>query len=160
MSSKIHKEQIWNFINDIKVGMLTTRDGEILHARPMHLVQDQYDGTIWFFTKRSAEKMNEIDDDNHVCLAFCNHEEGIHVSLSGKARLTQDATLIDKFWSPFAAAWFDGGRDDPDVALLEIKINKGEHWESEGNKAFQLYEIAKANFGEDTPDIGSSQKFG
>jgi general stress protein 26 len=160
MSSNEHKEKIWNFIKDIKVGMLTTQDGNDLRARPMHLVQDEYDGTIWFFTKRSAEKSFEVKDEHNICLSFCDHNDGVHVSLSGHARLTQDRNLIDQFWSPFAGAWFEGGKDDPDVALLEIKIYKGEHWESEDNKVFQLYEIAKANLTDETPNIGENQKFG
>lgn len=160
MSSKEHKEKIWNLIKDLKVGMLTTQDGEDLRARPMSLVQDAYDGTIWFFTKRSAEKSYEIKDEHHVSLSFSDHNDGVYVSLSGRARLTQDANLIDQFWNPFVAAWFEGGKDDPDVALLEIKIYKGEHWESEDSKVFQLFEIAKANLTEGPPDIGDNEKFG
>lgn len=160
MSSKAHKEKIWNYIRDIKVGMLTTQDGEDLRARPMHLVQDDYDGKIWFFTKRSAEKVFEVKDEHNVCISFCNHDEGIHVSLSGHARLTQDKNLIDQFWNPFTGAWFEGGKEDPDVALLEIKIYLGEHWEAEDSKAFQLYEIVKSNFTHDTPDLGENEKFG
>lgn len=161
MSSKEHKEKIWNYINDIKVGMLVTQDGKDLRARPMHLVQDEYDGTLWFFTKRSAEKVFEVqgDHDQHqVCLTFS--DDGVYVSLSGHAHLNQDQALIDKLWSPFAGAWFEKGREDPDVALLEIKINKGEHWEADENKIVQLYEIAKANLGDGTPDIGENEKFG
>ncbi|WP_373086187.1 pyridoxamine 5'-phosphate oxidase family protein [Sneathiella sp.] len=159
MSSAEHKQKIWNFIKDIKVGMLVTRDDDDLRARPMHLVQKDYDDTIWFFTKFSAEKAFEIKDEHNVCIAFCNHNDGVHVSLSGTARLSQDPVLITRFWNPFVAAWFDG-EDDPEVALLEIRIYKGEHWEAEKNKVFQLYEIAKAGMSGGEPDIGKSEKFG
>lgn len=160
MSSQEHKQKIWNYIKDIKVGMLVTQDGSDLRARPMHLVQDDYDNKIWFYTKRSADKVFEAAGNHSVCLTFCDHDDGIHVSLSGHARLTQDKDLIDKFWSPFTAAWFEEGRDDPEVALLEIKIEKGEHWEADDNKVLQLYEIAKANVTDSTPDIGENEKFG
>lgn len=160
MSSKEHKEKIWNYIKDIKVGMLTTQDDDVLRSRPMHIVQDNYDGTIWFFTKRSAEKSYEIQNERDVCISFCNHDDGVHVSLSGRAMLKQDKELINQFWNPFVGAWFENGKDDPNVALLEIKITQGEHWESKDSKVFQLFEIAKANLTDETPDMGENQKFG
>lgn len=160
MSSQEHKNKIWNMIKDIKVGMLTTQDGNNLRARPMHIVQDEYDGTLWFYTKLSADKNLEIKDEHHVCLTFCDSNDGVYISLSGNARLTQNKVLIDKFWGPFTAAWFENGKDDPDVALLEIKIYRGEHWESRENKVFQLYEFAKANLTNERPDIGENEKFG
>jgi len=160
MSSREHKEKIWNYIEDIKVGMLVTEDGDDLRARPMHIVQDEYDGTIWFFTQKSAEKISEVRDTHKVGLTFSDQNDGVYISLSGYAHLTQDKALIDKFWSPFTAAWFEGGKDSDEVALLEIKINKGEHWDAEDSKVVQLYQIAKANVKDEKPNMGENEKFG
>ncbi len=161
MSSPEHKQKIWEMIKDIGVGMLVTLDDDMPRARPMHLVQDEYDGTLWFFTRRSAEKVSETRNDHDVCLSFSDQEKGVYVSLSGKAQLTDDPTLIEKYWNPMIAAWFTEGKDDSDVALLEIKVEMGEHWKAKQSKVFQLYEYAKANIKEDTtPDIGENEKFG
>nr|WP_299380211.1 pyridoxamine 5'-phosphate oxidase family protein [uncultured Halomonas sp.] len=160
MSSPEHKQKIWNMIKDIQVGMLVTEDGDTPRARPMHLVQDEYDGTLWFYTKRSAEKVMESQQDSKVCLSFSDQEEGIYVSMSGTANLTDNRELIDKYWNPFVGAWFPKGKEDPDVALMEIKIQMGEHWKAKESKAFQLYEIAKANMTDKTPDMGENEKFG
>lgn len=158
MSSPEHKQKIWNFIKDIKVGMLVTQDGEDLRARPMHLVQDEYDGTIWFFTRRSDSKVYEAEDDKHICLTF--YDNDVQVSLSGRARLSQDQALIEKFWNPYAEAYFKGGKSDPEVSLLELKIYQGEHWKEE-SKVKELYEVAKANLVKgETPDMGENKKFG
>mgnify|MGYP000190823979 CR=1 FL=1 len=158
MSSPEHKQKIWNIIKDIKVGMLVTLDGDDLRGRPMYLVQDEYDGTIWFYTHKSAEKISEIQNKHKVCLTFYSDKK--QVSLSGHAHLTTDAAQIDKYWNPFAAAWFAHGREDPDVAMLEVKIYQGEHWETD-NKVKQLYEVGKANMVDgETPEMGQNQKFG
>lgn len=160
MSSPEHKEKIWNFIKDIGVGMLVTQDDEDLRARPMHIVQDDYDGTLWFFTKLDSGKTEEILEDKKVCLTFCNHSDSVHVSLSGKARLLpRDQGLIDKFWNAYVAAWFPEGKEDPNIALLEIKIYQGEHWSVEDNQLVELYEIMKANITNSEPDIGNNEKF-
>ncbi|GAB2778632.1 pyridoxamine 5'-phosphate oxidase family protein [Halomonas shantousis] len=160
MSSPEHKQKIWKMIKDIRVGMLVTIDGETPRARPMHLVQDEYDGKLWFYTRRSAEKVFESQKDSDVCVSFSDQEEGVYVSLSGKANLTDNRELIEKYWNPFIGAWFPEGKNDPDVALLEVKVELGEHWKAKESKAFQLYEIAKANVKKDSPNMGENEKFG
>ncbi|MCC5880838.1 MAG: pyridoxamine 5'-phosphate oxidase family protein [Idiomarina sp.] len=159
MSSPEHKQKIWKLIKDIKVGMLVTLDGDTPRSRPMHLVQDEYDGTLWFFTRRSAEKISETQQDNDVSISFADPKHGVYVSMTGKGRLTDNRELIEKYWNSFVGAWFPEGKDDPDVALLEIKIEFGEHWLADENKLFQLFEIARANMKDDTPNLGENEKF-
>lgn len=160
MSSPEHKQKIWKLIKDIKVGMLVTHDDQDLRARPMHLVQDAYDGTLWFFTSKSAEKVSEAQQERDVCLSFSDHNDGVYVSLSGSAKLTQDKALIEKYWNPFVSAWFEHGKDDPEVALLEVKVEFGEHWQAKENKVFQLYQLAKAKIKNQKPELGENEKFG
>ena len=160
MGSPEHKAKIWNLIKDIKVGMLTTNIGDDLHARPMHLVQDEYSGHIYLFTHLSAEKSFEIDEDRSVCLSFADSSKETYVSLSGYARLSADRALINKFWNPFVAAWFPEGKDSPDIGLIDIHVRAGEHWDGTSSKVLQLFEIAKANLNDETPDMGEHEKFG
>ena len=160
MSSQEHKQKIWNYIKDIKTAMVVTDNNGYLHARPMHVVQDDYDGTFWFFTKAKSDKVDEVQKDSAVCLTFCNIKDDVHISLSGHARLSRDQAKIDEMWNPVVAAWFPEGKEDPNCALLEVKINKGEHWDSDSNPITFFYEIAKANVNNDTPDMGENQKFG
>ena len=159
MSSPEHKQKIWKLIKDIKVGMLVTVDGQSPRSRPMHLVQDDYAGTLWFFTRRSSEKSFETHQDNDVCISFSDQKKGAYVSMTGKARLNDDPQLKDEFWNPFVAAWFPDGKDDPDLTLLEIKVDFGEHWLADDNKLFQLFELARANVKDEKPDLGENEKF-
>ena len=164
MSSPEHKKLIWDLIKDIKVGMLVTKEGETddsMRARPMYLVQDAYDGTLYFYTSRNAEKVYEIENDRDVCITFSDVNEGVFVSLTGKASMTTDQELIDRYWNPGVNAWFENGKDNDDIAILKIKINRGEHWDSDENKLVQLFETAKANVAESTtPNVGEHEKFG
>ncbi|MTI21443.1 pyridoxamine 5'-phosphate oxidase, partial [Fulvivirga sp. RKSG066] len=163
MSSPEHKKLIWNLIKDIKVGMLVTAENESskMRARPMHLVQDAYDGTLYFYTSKKDCKVYEIESDKDVCLTFADTSSQVYVSLTGQAKLTQDKELINRYWNSWVGAWFEEGKKDPDVAMLEVKISKGEHWNAKENKLLQLFEIAKANIkDEETPDIGENEKFG
>lgn len=163
MSTPEHKELIWNLIKGIKVGMLVTHDvdHESLRARPMQLVQNAYDGTLYFYTSRKAAKVFEIQEERDVCVTFAEPDDDIYVSLSGRARLSDDPELIDRYWSPQVAAWFENGRDNEDLGILSIKISSGEHWDARSNKLVQLFGVAKANVRKsETPDPGENEKFG
>jgi general stress protein 26 len=164
MSSPEHKQLIWNLIKDIKVGMLVTKetnDEDSIRARPMSLVQDAYDGTLYFYTSKNASKAFEVEQDRDVCLTFSSPSDNVYVSLTGKARISQDQQLIDKYWNPYVAAWFENGKDNPEVAMLIVKISKGEHWDSTTNKLVQTFEILKSNVVKSsTPNIGENEKFG
>lgn len=163
MSSPEHKQIIWNLIKDIKVGMLVTKetqDDASLRARPMSLVQDDYDGTLYFYTSKSATLAFDFEQDRDICLTFSNPKDNVYVSLTGKAKISNDQELIDRYWSPWVAAWFKNGKNDPDLAMLNVKISKGEHWDSTNNKLVQIFEMAKSNVAKSsTPDLGENEKF-
>lgn len=80
MSSPEHKAKIWNIVKEIKVGMLTTSDGNDLRSRPMQLTQDDYDGTIWLFTKLDDPKAEEVEDEHQVCITFSDVHNDTHAS--------------------------------------------------------------------------------
>ncbi len=160
MSSPEHKAKVWNMIKPIKVGMLATEVSGRLHARPMHLVQDEYDGTLWFFTSKASEKVFEIRNERDVCLTFASQESQTYVSLTGRATITQDSKLIERYWNPFVAAWFPEGKDDPEVALIQVHVSAGEHWDATSSKALQLFEVAAANVTGSKPDVGDHEQFG
>lgn len=126
----------------------------------MHLIQDSYDGTLFFLTSKKASKVYEIKEEKkEVCITFADSADQVFVSMSGKASINSDRKIIEHYWNPMAEAWFEGGKKDPDVVLLEIKIYKGEHWRTEDNKLVQKFELAKSQLSDETPDIGENEKF-
>lgn len=162
MSSPEHKQLIWNLIKDIKVGMLVTTDDQesVLRSRPMSLVQKEYDGTLYFFTDSQDAKAYEVKKDRDVCLTFQDSSQQVYVSLSGNANLNSDSKLIDRYWNEWVATWFPKGKNDPNLALLEVKISSGEHWNADENKIMQLFSIAKAKINKEAPELGTHEKFG
>ena len=51
-----------------------------------------------------------------------------------------DRTLIERLWNPAAAAYFDG-KDDPDIAVLELTATGGEWWDGPNSKIGQVLSI-------------------
>ncbi|MDA9951741.1 pyridoxamine 5'-phosphate oxidase family protein [Oligoflexaceae bacterium] len=160
MSSKEQKEKIWQLIKDTKVGMLTTQVGNSLHSRPMHIVQDSYDGNIFFFTDVVSEKNFEIGREDQVCVTFSNSDTENYVSLTGTATLRRDQDLIDKHWNSMIGSWFPEGKESSRVGFLDIKVQAGEYWDGESSRILQIYELAKAKITGERPEMGENSKFG
>jgi general stress protein 26 len=150
---------LWDLVKPIKTGMLVTNDNSSLNARPMHLVQDEFDGTFYFYTSVDSSKVDELKKNPDVCIAFSCPKTQVFVSISAHASITQDRSLIEKFWNPFVAAWFTNGKDDPTVGLIKIVSYKAESWNSTQNTFVQLYEYAKAALSDKKPNLGEHQKF-
>ena len=36
--------------------------------------------------------------------------------------------MVDKLWNRFVAAWFEGGKDDPRLALLRLDPERAQIW--------------------------------
>lgn len=102
-------------------------------SRPMALQGVDEEGNLWFLSDVTSEKNQEIEADNEVELYFMNNAKYEYVFLKGNASITQDKILIEKYWSSFANAWFDG-KDDPKVSLIKVAPYDGYYYETKENK--------------------------
>lgn len=149
-------KDIWNMIKDIKVGMLTTTCADTFHSRPMHNVQKEEDFTdkLYFFTAANSGKVEEIEENAQVCVTYADHGRETYVCFAGPVRITQDRSLIQKFWNPAMKAYFPEGENGPNVALLEIQIEHAEYWDSTSSRMVQFFEFLKANITGERPNLG------
>ena len=132
-------------IKDINFAMLTTVDENgRLRSRPMATQKAEFDGDVYFFTQEHSPKMNEIDKEHNVCVAYANPGKQHYVSMSGKANIITDRAKMEELWTPELTAWFPQGLDDPEIALLKIEVEQAEYWDSPNSTAVYLYALAKA----------------
>ena len=136
--------KIADLVRGIRVAMLTTLDAEDLRSRPMATLDTPFDGTLWFFTKKSAPKVDEIRQDQRVNVSFADPADQRYVSLSGRAAIVRDASKNRSLWSPALNAWFPGGPDDRDLVLLQIQVDAAEYWDAQSSRMVQLFHYAKA----------------
>lgn len=124
--------------------MLTTIDSGQLRSRPMSTQQAEFDGDVWFFTSDESHKIEEIEKDNRVCLAYAKPDSDTYVSVSGRAEITRDRAKMEELWSPILKAWFPGGLDDPHLCLMKVSAEHAEYWDSPSGKLVQLFGFVKA----------------
>lgn len=147
MMTREESQRIWQLIRHSEVAMLVTDRSPGLRARPMFTVQHRFDGTLWFITSESSAKVDEIADNQQVCLSFAREKDGVYVSLSGTAALVSDEALIEKFWNASAEHWFERGKGDPDAVLLEVHVERAEVWDARSNTMTRLNEpVAAGNY--------------
>lgn len=152
------ERKLWSLIGDIKTAMLTSTDGDMLRSRPMHGFVDEENRLLWFFTKRSAHKTAEIDQDSHVNLAYADPKQQQYVSISGGAQLIVDSDKAKELWNPFVQAWFPEGPEGSDVALIRVSAEQGEYWDGPSSSLVQLWRISKALANRDEADMGEDRK--
>ena len=138
-------EKVAELLDGARIAMLTTvtEAGE-LRSRPMAMQSIDFDGDLWFFTEANSWKIEEIDSEPEVNVAVVDTDHQRYVSLSGMAEMVRDREKIRELWSPMVKAWFPGGPDDPNLALLKVEISGAEYWDGPGSKVVQLLGIAKA----------------
>ncbi|BDZ48801.1 general stress protein [Frondihabitans sucicola] len=130
-------------LDKARIGLLTTLDAEgHLVSRPLALVDRDFDGSVYFFVAKDSPKVHDIDANPQVNVGVETSKGWL--SISGTAVLTTDSAKIDQLWNTGAEAWFDQGRDDPQVALLEVDAHTVESWTSTEPKAVTLLKYAKA----------------
>ena len=141
-------ERLWSLIKDIKFAMFTTRhpaNGH-LHARPMTTQNSRLDedDALWFFMSRGSETVADLQREPGVNVAYAHPGKDDFVSVSGQAEVVEDAGKKQQLWSKQAEAWFPGGVDDPDLALVCVRITHADYWHAKDSKLTQVVKMAAA----------------
>ncbi|MCM2348386.1 MAG: pyridoxamine 5'-phosphate oxidase family protein [Bacteriovoracaceae bacterium] len=141
-------EKLTSMIKDIKYTMLTTisEDGS-LHSRPM-VSQDfskvHFDGTLWFFSRKSSLKNHAIGHEQHVNIAYANPDKQRYISVSGTATISEDKEKMKELWSSEFSTWFPQGLEDPELSLIGVHVDSAEIWDTLPSKMVQLAGFVKA----------------
>jgi general stress protein 26 len=135
--------------------LTTTSTGGELHSRPLAVLENDFDGELWFFTADPSPKTADIAGNPNVNVSFADGKG--YLSIAGTASVHRDRTKIDELWSPMAEAWFENGKDDPSVALLRVDAGTAEYWSSDKPAVARYFQIAKAIVTKSQPDVGENR---
>lgn len=125
------EDKFWRLIQDIPITMLTTEQPDgTLRSRPMVAHQQKFDGDLWLFTRVDSSKVGEMQRHHQVNLSFADPARQIYVSVSGWAELVRDDAKLHQLWSGALSNWFPRGPDDPDMALIRVRVEHAECWDN------------------------------
>jgi general stress protein 26 len=153
-------QKLRELIKDIDFCMLTTIDEEgDPHSRPMSSNGDiDPNGDLWFFTNASSHKVDEVAAAPKVNVSFADPGNQRYVSVTGVAQLVRDQGKIDELWRPQFKIWFPKGKEDPEVALLCVSLEKGEYWDSPGSTIGYALSFVSSLITGKQPDLGENEK--
>ncbi len=114
-------------IKDIDIAMLTTVSEEGLVSRPMRTQDIEFDGNLWFLTKKDSDKFHELLRNRHVNVAYMGKS---YVSIRGDAELVDDRKKIAQFWNPMYEQLLETTVDDPNLVLIKVDAHTAEYWDT------------------------------
>jgi general stress protein 26 len=107
------------------LGPVGVEDG---HTRPMTAQIENDRGPIWFFTAKDHALVQNLSKSSRAVATFASKGHDLFAALHGTVRMDNDRAAIERLWNPFIAAWFEGGKDDPKLALLRLDPERAEIW--------------------------------
>lgn len=151
--------KLGEMMKGIEFAMLTTIDTDgSLRSRPMATQQVEFDGRIYFFTRAGSPKVDEVERAQEVNVSYADPQQHRYVSVSGKAHTSRDREKMKELWSPALKAWFPGGLEDPDIALLSIDVERAEYWDTPSSPVAHLVGFVKAVATGTTYQPGENEK--
>ena len=115
--------------------------------RPLTVARVQGD-VIDILVDGSAEWAREYRDGEPVLVVLSDDRNHVWAWIRGTGLLTTDQALIDELWNAFAGAYFEDGRDTPDITVLRIEAADGRYWSSPSGRIGSLISMIKAKLGD------------
>jgi len=114
------------------LGLDAVADG---HAQPMTglTAPDTDRGPIWFFTTKDNGLVNEMRLGHRAIAHFTSKGHDLFATLHGDLVIEQDREMIDRLWNRWVAAWFPGGKTDPQLELIRLDPERAQIWLDENS---------------------------
>lgn len=104
------------------------RQGESGTAVPMTPQLDKdANSAVWFFTHRHSD----FAALGPVTATFTGKGHDLFARFDGILAPEPSQARFDQFWNNFVEAWYDGGKDDPDLLFLRMDLGEAEIWDGE-----------------------------
>lgn len=122
------RARFWKALKADMVVMLGL-EGTGAAPRPMTAQVEAGDqGPVWFFTARSTELGGALGAAVPAVFTFASKGHDLFATVQGHLSPETDRAMVDRLWSPFVAAWYEGGKDDPELLLLRFDPRHAEIW--------------------------------
>ena len=122
--------RFWKALRSDMTMMLGLDGVEDGHARPMTAQVESERGPIWFFTARDNAIVQTLGQGDRAIATFVSKGHDLFATVHGRVSLDNDRATIDRLWNRVVAAWFEGGKDDPKLALLRLDAERAEIWDN------------------------------
>ncbi len=138
------KQKFWKALADSPFVFLERKaepgEGVVMTAK----LDPDANSAIWFFTQRS----NSLAQMGEAVCTFASKGHDVFARFDGRLSEETSRERLDKEWDRITAAWFDGGKDDPNLLMLRMDLGEAQIWDSD----LGLYYNTKMILGGDVRD--------
>jgi general stress protein 26 len=121
--------KLWKALKSDRTAMLGINGVDESHTRPMTAQFERERGPIWFFTANDNAMVQALGhEDARAVAAFASKGHDLFATIHGRLSVDTDRAVIDRLWNRYVAAWFEGGKEDPKLALLRLDAESAEVW--------------------------------
>jgi general stress protein 26 len=124
------EQKSWKALRSDMTMMLGLDGVEDGHVRPMTARVKGDHGPIWFFSSTGAALAQALKGKGRAIATFTSKDHDLFASVRGGLSLDNGRAVIDRLWIRRAATWYEGGKDDPKLALLRLDAERAEIWEA------------------------------
>ena len=149
------RKEFWDRMDDVRAVMLSTKTtGKMVPMSPN--VDDDVPGKVWVITAKGTDLAKAaMSGAQEADMVVADAGTGLYAHVTGLLEASSDGHALEEVWSFVADAWFEGGKQDPDICLLAFTPKDAELSITPQSGVKFLYEIAKANLTGDKPDAGA-----
>lgn len=123
MSNDI-KTKFWISLFDSPFLMIGI-EGQHGHSIPMSAQLDKdANSAFWLFTTKS----NRLAGGGAAMAQFAAKDHSLFACISGTLVAETDKAVRDKLWNSGVEAWYEGGKEDPELLLLRYDLDDAEIW--------------------------------
>ena len=138
------KTKFWKALDDSSY-LFLQRDDDPKTAVPMTAQLDKdANSSIWFFTQKNSD----FAKLGNVTATFEGKDHKMFARFGGTLSVETDQGRFEQFWNNFVKAWYDQGKDDPDLLFLRMDLGEAEIWSGDVG----LMTVAKMALGKTVHD--------
>ena len=158
--------KLYEMIDDMEIAMMTTRrsDGHMV-SRPMATQKHTPGADLWFMTLEDMCKVDELEAEPHVNLAYYKDRTREWVSVAGVAKVSRDLATIQELWAADWKMWLPeegdprhGTPEDPRIVLIGVDIQSATFFEVDRPQPVVLYEMVKGWITGKEPRLGKEHR--
>ena len=93
---------------------------------------------IWLSTNTSSRRVQQLKEDNRVCVYYVDDKEFKGLMLTGTIQIVQDLKSRQMLWADGSERYYPLGVEDPDYSVLCFTAKKGNYYHKLKNITFEI----------------------
>jgi general stress protein 26 len=122
------EEKFWESLKSDQTIMLGLSGVDEGHGRPMAAQFEHGKRSIWFFGSKDSDLVRAIGAKSRATASFVSKGHDLFATIHGALCVDDDRGMIDRLWNQGVAAWYKGGKEDPNLTLLRLDAERAEIW--------------------------------